>query len=44
MKKKGETASLSTTLDLSELDAKIGQLFMIGLPGPQLDEGTEALL
>jgi beta-N-acetylhexosaminidase len=35
---------LSTTLDLSELDAKIGQLFMIGLPGPQLDEGTEALI
>lgn len=44
MKKKGETASLSTTLDLSELDAKIGQLFMVGLPGPQLDEGTGALI
>jgi len=44
MKKKGDRASLSTTLDLSELDAKIGQLFMIGLPGPQLDEGTEALI
>jgi beta-N-acetylhexosaminidase len=35
---------LSTTLDLSELDAKIGQLFIIGLPGPQLDKGTEALI
>ena len=35
---------MSTTLDLSELDAKIGQLFMIGLPGPQLDESTEALI
>ncbi|NNG06590.1 MAG: beta-N-acetylhexosaminidase [Desulfobacteraceae bacterium] len=35
---------MSTTLDLSELDAKIGQLFMIGIPGPQLDESTEALI
>ena len=35
---------MSTTLDLSELDAKIGQLFMIGMPGPQLDGGTEALI
>jgi beta-N-acetylhexosaminidase len=35
---------LSTTLDLSELDAKIGQLFMIGIPGPQLDGSTEALI
>jgi beta-N-acetylhexosaminidase len=35
---------LSTTLDLSELDGKIGQLFMIGIPGPQLDRSTEALI
>jgi len=35
---------LNTTLELSDLDAKIGQLFMAGLPGPRLDEGTEALI
>jgi beta-N-acetylhexosaminidase len=35
---------LNTTLELSELDSKIGQLFMAGLPGPHLDEGTEALI
>jgi beta-N-acetylhexosaminidase len=35
---------MNTTLELSELHAKIGQLFMAGIPGPQLDEGTEALI
>lgn len=35
---------MNTTLELSELDSKIGQLFMSGMPGPGLDEGTEALL
>jgi beta-N-acetylhexosaminidase len=35
---------VNTTLELSELDAKIGQLFMIGLPGPKLDQETAALL
>jgi beta-N-acetylhexosaminidase len=35
---------VSTTLELSELDAKIGQLFMIGLPGPEMDQETEALI
>lgn len=35
---------MNTTLELSELDSKIGQLFMAGIPGPRLDEGTEALI
>ena len=39
-----ETGTLSTTLELSELDSKIGQLFMVGIPGPHLDEGTENLI
>jgi beta-N-acetylhexosaminidase len=41
---KSEESSLSTTLDLSELNVKIGQLFMAGIPGPQLDEDTKALI
>ncbi len=35
---------MNTTLDLSELDSKIGQLFMAGIPGKTLDNGTEALI
>ena len=35
---------MNSTLDLSELDAKIGRLFMAGMPGTQLDDGTEALI
>lgn len=35
---------MGTTLEISELDSKIGQLFMAGLPGPQMDEETEALI
>jgi beta-N-acetylhexosaminidase len=35
---------LNTTLELSELDSKIGQLFMAGIPGTSLDDGTEALI
>jgi beta-N-acetylhexosaminidase len=35
---------VNTTLELSELNSKIGQLFMVGIPGPDLDEGTEALI
>ncbi len=35
---------MSTTLELSELEAKIGQLFMIGLPGPTMDQETAALI
>jgi len=31
-------------LDLSELDSKIGRLFMAGMPGSRLDSGTEALI
>lgn len=32
------------TLDLSEIDTRIGRLFMVGIPGPQLDAGSEALI
>lgn len=35
---------MNTTLDLTELNQMIGQLFMAGLPGPQLDKATEALI
>ena len=35
---------MNTTLELSELDRKIGQLFMAGIPGHELDGGTEALI
>jgi beta-N-acetylhexosaminidase len=39
-----EDRLLNTTLELSELDQKIGRLFMVGIPGPSLDEATEALI
>ena len=32
------------TLELSELDVKIGQLFMAGIPNTKLDSGTEILI
>ena len=35
---------MSTTLDFSELNQMIGQLFMAGLPGTELDAGTEYLI
>ncbi len=35
---------MNTTLDLSELDCRIGQLMMAGMPGPHVDGGTEALI
>ncbi|MBW1998446.1 MAG: beta-N-acetylhexosaminidase [Deltaproteobacteria bacterium] len=35
---------MGTTLELSELDAKIGQLFMIGFPGRELDGQTRSLI
>jgi len=35
---------LNTTLELSELNHQIGQLFMTGIPGTNLDEGTELLI
>ncbi len=35
---------MQSTLELSELDEKIGQIFMIGMPGPDLDPGTEKLI
>jgi beta-N-acetylhexosaminidase len=31
-------------LELSELDSKIGQLFMAGIPGTSLDDSTEGLI
>ncbi|MFH1489264.1 MAG: beta-N-acetylhexosaminidase [Pseudomonadota bacterium] len=35
---------MNTTLELSELNSKIGQLFMIGIPGTGMDMETEALI
>ncbi len=35
---------MNPTLDLSELDAKIGRLFMAGMPGPVVDSKTDALI
>jgi len=35
---------MQSTLDLAELDLKIGRLFMAGMPGPELDGDTEALI
>lgn len=35
---------MNTILDLSELNSYIGQLFMIGIPGPDLDRASERLI
>jgi hypothetical protein len=35
---------MNTILDNSEIDSCIGQLFMIGMPGLCLDDGTESLI
>jgi beta-N-acetylhexosaminidase len=35
---------MNTIMDSSEIDSCIGQLFMIGMPGLSLDEGTESLI
>ncbi|MBW1779685.1 MAG: beta-N-acetylhexosaminidase [Deltaproteobacteria bacterium] len=35
---------MHSTLSLSELDAKIGRLFMAGIPGHEMDDGTKALI
>jgi beta-N-acetylhexosaminidase len=35
---------MHTTLELSELENRIGRLFMAGLPGLELDEMTESLI
>jgi len=35
---------MQSTLELSELDAKIGQCFMAGMPGPDLDDRTRHLI
>ena len=37
-------SSSDTTLELSEINQKIGQIFMAGIPGTELDEGTEDLI
>jgi len=33
-----------STLELSELNARVGRLFMAGIPGTEIDRGTEALI
>ena len=35
---------MNTTLDLSEVNPRIGQLFMVGMPGSQMDEDTRDLI
>ncbi|MBN1830909.1 MAG: beta-N-acetylhexosaminidase [Deltaproteobacteria bacterium] len=35
---------MNTTLDLSEVNPRVGQLFMVGMPGPQMDEDTRDLI
>lgn len=35
---------MQSTLELEELDARIGRLFMAGIPGKEIDEGTETLI
>jgi beta-N-acetylhexosaminidase len=35
---------MHSTLDLSELDGRIGRLFMSGIPGTEMDRATEALI
>ncbi len=35
---------MNTLLDLSELNQKLGQLFIAGMPSKRLDEGTEILI
>jgi beta-N-acetylhexosaminidase len=39
-----EICLLHSILDLSELDTKIGRLFMAGMPGSRVDSGTESLI
>ncbi len=35
---------MNTIMDLSEINGYVGQLFMIGIPGPELDKDTECLI
>jgi len=35
---------MQSTLELAELDSKIAQLFMVGMPGTDLDENTKRLI
>lgn len=42
--KSGHRRKMNTTLDLSELNQMIGQLFMVGMPGPEVDRGTDTLI
>jgi beta-N-acetylhexosaminidase len=37
-------ATLNTTLDLTELNRKVGRVFITGIPGLVLDQDTEALI
>jgi beta-N-acetylhexosaminidase len=39
-----ENLEVNPSLDLEELNARIGRLFMAGMPGPELDARTEALI
>jgi beta-N-acetylhexosaminidase len=39
-----EANPVHATLELSELNIKIGRLFMAGMPGKELDAGTESLI
>ena len=39
-----EQQSMHSTLNLSELDNMIGRLFVAGIPGPEMDDDTEALI
>lgn len=35
---------MQSTLELGELDSKVAQLFIVGMPGRELDENTKALI
>jgi len=41
---KKEVAQVNPTFDLESLNTRIGRLFMAGIPGPNLDPGTEELI
>ena len=35
---------MNTIMDLSEINGYVGQLFMIGIPGPEFDKNTDSLI
>ena len=43
-KRTEEQLSMHSTLNLSELNNMIGRLFMAGIPGPEMDKASEALI